>query len=279
MSRLTVNKTYKLYIGGAFPRSESGKVIALRDEAGELMANVSCASKKDARNAVVAARRAQAGWQSKTAYLKGQIIYRIAEMLEARAQSMVEVLERSGMAVADAQGQVAEAVDALVYFAGWSDKYQAVFSSVNPVASPHYNFSTQQAMGVVVVACAEDEGLLGVVRALAALVVGGNTAVLCVPISLAMVAMEFAEILHTSDVPAGVVSVLTTELEAVMPTLAGHMDVNGLFAVGANDEERSEWQGLAAENLKRVHFVEQTDCSPWPILDFQELKTTWHPVA
>jgi len=281
MSRLKVKKTYKLYIGGKFPRSESGRTHALLDKKGDVIANIAMASKKDLRNTVVAARKAQAGWQGSSAYLKGQILYRLAEMLEGRKSQFVELLMASGVSEKSALKEVDQSIDALVYFAGWSDKFQAVYSSVNPVSSPHYNFSVPVPAGLVGVVLDDKAGLYGIISQLAPVIVGGNSTLLVVPSKWATVAMELAEVIHTSDVPSGVVNVLTGEVSDMLPTLSGHMDVNAVVLCSGDGELRKSVRELGAENVKRVVFRDdgKGELSPYPIMDFQEIKTTWHPVG
>tara|TARA_B110000908_G_scaffold81077_1_gene97209 strand:+ start:4614 stop:5459 length:846 start_codon:yes stop_codon:yes gene_type:complete len=281
MSRLEVKKTYKLYIGGKFPRSESGRTHALLDKKGAVIANVAMASKKDLRNTVVVARKAQSGWQGASPYLKGQILYRLAEMLEGRKSQFVSVLKASGMSEKSALTEVDKSVDALVYFAGWSDKFQAIYSSVNPVSSPHYNFSAPVPTGLVAVVLDDQTGLYGLVSQLAPVIVGGNSTLLVVPSKWATVAMELAEVIHTSDVPGGVVNILTGEISDMLPTLSGHMDVNAIALCSSDNELRKSVRELGAENVKRVIFHETSKgkLSPYPIMDFQEIKTTWHPVG
>lgn len=276
-----MKKTYKLYIGGKFARSESGRVTPLKNKQGEIIANVAKASKKDLRNTVVAARKAQAGWASASAYLKGQILYRLAEMLEGRKAQFISALTESGKTEKRAIAEVEKSIDTLVYFAGWSDKFQAIYSSVNPVSSPHYNFSVPVATGVVGIVLEDSSTLLGLISQMAAVIVGGNSALIVVPGPLAIAAMELAEVIHTSDVPGGVVNILTGELGDMVPTLAGHMDVNSI-SVSTNDGElKKTVRLLGAENVKRVVLIDQkkSALSPYPILDFQEIKTTWHPVG
>jgi len=281
MSRLEVKKTYKLYIGGKFPRSESGRVKPLTNRQGEIIANVAKASKKDLRNTVVATRKAQAGWASSSAYLKGQILYRLAEMLEGRKAQFVSALVQSGKTEKRAATEVEKSIDALVYFAGWSDKFQAIYSSVNPVSSPHYNFSAPVATGVVGIVLEDSSTLLDLISQMAPIIVGGNSVLIVVPGSLAIVAMELAEVIHTSDVPGGVVNILTGELSDMVSTLAGHMDVNSISLTTDDPDLKKSVRLLGAENVKRVVFVDQkkSALSPYPIFDFQEIKTTWHPVG
>ena len=228
MSRLSINKTYKLYIGGKFPRTESGRYYELIGKNGGLVANISRGSKKDFRNAVVAARKAQKGWASASAYLKGQILYRVAEMLEGRKEQFVEELRLEGRTPAAARKEVEAAIDLLVHYAGWSDKFQALFSTVNPVASAHFNFSQPESTGVVAVV-APSNGLLGLVSVVAPLMVGGNTAVLLAAKGHPLTAITFAEVLNSSDVPGGVVNLLTGFREELLPVMASHMDVNALL--------------------------------------------------
>jgi len=281
MSRLEIKKTYKLYIGGKFPRSESGRTHALLDKKGAVIANIAMASKKDLRNTVVAARKAQSGWQGASPYLKGQILYRLAEMLEGRKAQFVRVLKESGMSEKAALTEVDKSVDALVYFAGWSDKFQAVYSSVNPVSSPHYNFSAPVPTGLVGVVLDDKAGLYGIVSQMAPVIVGGNSTLLVVPSKWATVAMELAEVIHTSDVAGGVLNILTGEISDMLPTLSGHMDVNAVALCSSDSELRKSVRELGAENVKRVvfHDTSKGKLSPYSIMDFQEIKTTWHPVG
>jgi acyl-CoA reductase-like NAD-dependent aldehyde dehydrogenase len=284
MSRLAVQKTYKIFIGGKFPRTESGRYYPLLDKKGNLLANMCLSSRKDFRNAVVAARKAQSGWASATAMNKGQILYRLAEMLEGRRNQFVGEVRALGASASKAEKEVDAAIDRLVYYAGWSDKYQQVFSSVNPVSSSHFNFSNSEPVGVVGIIAPEEQGLLGLVSVLAPAIVGGNTAVLLASHSKPLSAISFAEVIHTSDVPAGVVNVLTGDRTELIPHMASHMDVNALVYCGSDTEEMKTISEMASENVKRTVFYKKSDWdrdsnqSPYFIEKTQEIKTTWHPV-
>ena len=277
---MTIKKTYKLFIGGKFPRTESGRVIEVRGKDGALLANMSQASRKDFREAVVAARKASAGWAKATAYLRGQIIYRIAEILDGRGEQFVSELVSHGLSENKARKDLAQAIDLLVYYAGWSDKYQAVFSSVNPVASSHFNFSAPQPNGVVGIIAPGRGSLSELVSALAPVIVGGNCAVVLSPQD-ATTAISFSEVLATSDVPAGVVNILTGERDELGPEFAKHMDVNALMLCSSDSDEKRALELEAAGNLKRVsvHPNRSLKEDPYLITDFQEVKTTWHPVG
>lgn len=279
MSRVAVNKTYKLYIGGKFPRTESGRVDELRGKDGGLIANLSRASRKDFRNSVEAGRGVLKGWVEASAYLRGQILYRIAEMLEGRTVQFVAELEAGGMSAEAARNDVAGAVDLLVYYAGWSDKFQAVFSSVNPVATPHFNFSQPEPVGVVGVLAPSVEGLKGLVSVVAPVLVGGNALVVLAGAGSPQCAISFAEVLATSDLPGGVVNLLTGRREELALEFAKHRDVNALLVCGS--DQAAQIEAEAAENMKRVSFFpdEILEAGPDPVLAFQETKTTWHPIG
>ena len=281
MSRLTVNKTYKLYIGGKFPRTESGRYYELKGKKGNLLANVSHGSRKDFRNAVVAARKAFRGWWEANAYLRGQILYRIAEILEGRAEQFEDELRAQGSTPAAARKEVLKAIDLFVHYAGWSDKFQALFSSVNPVASPHFNFSVPEPTGVVAAAAPERSGLLGLSSVIAPIIVGGNSGVVLASHSRPLCSVTLAEVLNSSDLPGGVVNILTGMREELLPHLSSHMDVNALLLCSDDPAEQKLVQEEAVENVKRVrvHPDAPLDESPYHILDFQEIKTTWHPVG
>lgn len=283
--RIPVAKTYKIYIDGKFPRTESGRYYPLEGKDGSVTANVCRASRKDFRNSVVAARKAFAGWSSASAYLRGQILYRIAEMLEGRAEPFAAELVRQGQAKRAASAEVDAAIDRLIYYAGWADKYQQIFSAVNPVASSHFNFSVLEPTGVVGILAPEDSGLLGLVSNLAPAIVGGNTCVVLASRTLPLTAVSFAEVLHSSDVPGGVVNLLTGFREELAGQFASHMDVNAIVYCDPEGDLPADIQTAAAENLKRVvarvdvDWKKDSAQSPYFIRDTQEVKTTWHPVG
>ena len=280
MSNLGIPKTYKLFIGGKFPRTESGRILEVTGPKGGFLANASRASRKDFRNSVVVARKASGAWAAASAYLKGQILYRIAEVLDGRADQFVKEMTSLGVSQKSAREDVASAIDLLVHYAGWSDKYQQLFSSVNPVSSSHFNFSVPEPSGVVAVVAPADGSLAGLVSVLAPVLVGGNASVILVS-GNSLSAISFAEVLATSDVPGGVVNILTGQRAELVPEFARHMDVNALLLCSDDAGEKKEAELEAVENLKRVSL--QADAvlaqSPYHILDFQEIKTTWHPVG
>jgi acyl-CoA reductase-like NAD-dependent aldehyde dehydrogenase len=264
MTRLPVRKTYKLFVGGEFPRSESGRTYEAQGQ------NVARASRKDVRDAVRAARGAVPKWSGMTAYNRGQVLYRIAEMMEARAAEFAELT--SGRA------EVEDAIDRWVWYAGWADKYAQVLGSSNPVAAPYFNFTVPEPTGVVGVLASESPVLDGVVARLAPVIVGGNTAVLLAPEAEPLASIELAEAIATADVPGGVVNILTGHRSELAPWLAGHMDVNALD-IGSADGDAPELERLAAENVKRVVRGRADRQSPYEIANFLELKTVWHPIG
>jgi hypothetical protein len=275
--RLEVKKTYKLYINGAFPRSESGRVYEVKSVKGGFIANPSLASRKDLRDAVVAARAAQSGWAKATAYNRGQILYRIAEMLEGRAdQFAAEISLSSGVTLKKAQDEVSEAIDRWVWYAGWSDKLAAAFGATNPVSGSYYNFTIPEPQGVIAVAPAES--FLSFIDAVAPAIVSGNTVVALIPGSAAIAAMDFAEVLATSDLPAGVINILTGSHDELAPWAASHMDIDGFDISGIDKKKRTELKIAGAENLKRIHSFEGA-ISPSRIYAFMEAKTVWHPIG
>ena len=276
-TRLDVKKTYKLYINGAFPRSESGRVFEVTAKNGDFIANPALASRKDLRDAVTAARTAQSGWSKATAYNRGQILYRIAEMLEGRAdQFEAEIALTSQVTPAKAKVLVAEAIDRWVWYAGWSDKLQAVSGATNPVSGPFFNFSISEPQGVV--AIASSDSFIEFIDGIAAAVVSGNTSVVLVPGVLAVPAMSFAEVLATSDLPAGVINILTGSLDELAPWAASHMDIDGFDISGIQKKKHGALKEAGAENLKRIHAF-GSGKTPTRILAFMESKTVWHSVG
>jgi acyl-CoA reductase-like NAD-dependent aldehyde dehydrogenase len=284
-SRVPVAKTYKIYIDGKFPRTESGRYFTLENSEGEVVANICRGSRKDYRNAVVAARSAFAGWSAASAYLRGQILYRIAEMLEGRSDQFVTELMLQGESRRRAQKEVAASIDRLIYYAGWSDKYQQIFSSVNPVSSSHFNFSVLEPTGVVALLAPDESGLLGLVSNIAPVIVGGNTCVVLASEQLPLNAVSFAEVLHASDVPAGVVNILTGFRAELTEHFASHMDVNAVVFCDGDADDAKDIQDAAADNIKRVVDRLDTDWgadsaqNPYLIKQTQETKTTWHPIG
>jgi acyl-CoA reductase-like NAD-dependent aldehyde dehydrogenase len=288
MSRLNVRKTYKLYINGEFPRTESGRSYPVQGKGGELLANACRGSRKDLRNAIVAARKAQSGWGGKTAYNRGQILYRIAEVCEARAAELVDELRRQGSSANDAKREIEAVIDRWVYYAGWSDKYTQIFGSVNPVAGPYYNFTIPEPTGVVAVVAPEEPALLGLVSRIAPALVGGNTVVAITSEARPLAAITLGEAFQTSDVPAGVINLISGLKSELVPWAAAHMDVNAIDTTGVAAEAVAGVQKSAAENVKRVvHFDgaalgwndDRRSQSPYAIFDFQESKTVWHPIG
>ena len=277
IDRLEVKKTYKLYINGAFPRSESGRVYEVKTSKGLLIANPSLASRKDLRDAVVAARAAQGGWAKATAYNRGQILYRIAEMLEGRADQIAnEISSATGVTSKKAHDEVITAIDRWVWYAGWSDKLSAAFGATNPVSGPYYNFTIPEPQGVIAVAPAEN--FLALIDAIAPAIVSGNTVVALVPGSSAIAAMTFAEVLATSDLPAGVINILTGSHDELAPWAASHMDIDGFDISGIAKKKRSDIKVAGAENLKRIHSFDGA-LTPNRIYAFMEAKTVWHPIG
>jgi acyl-CoA reductase-like NAD-dependent aldehyde dehydrogenase len=286
--RLGIRKTYKLYIGGAFPRSESGRTYEVRTpDTQRFLANAALASRKDARDAVVAARKAFPGWSGATAYNRGQVLYRVAEMLEGRRSQFVDELVGEGSGPADAEAAVDAAVDRWVWYAGWSDKVHQVHGSSNPVAGPYFDFSVPEPTGVVALIAPPGSSLLGLVSVVAPAIVTGNTAVVVASERAPLPAITLAEVLATSDLPGGVVNLLTGRAAEIAPWLASHMDVNAIDLTGVGDPElATELEAAAAENLKRVLRPPTAGEPDWTadpgldrILAFLETKTVWHPVG
>jgi len=286
MARVDVRKTYKLYIGGAFPRSESGRSFVVNDASGRFLANASLASRKDAREAVVAARKAFPGWAGRTPYNRGQILYRIAEVLDSRADQFVaELVRTEGVTAARARTYVDAAVDRLVWYAGWADKIAQVVGNANPVSGPFFNLTSPEPTGVVAVV-APRSPLLGLVSVLAPVIVTGNTAVVIASEDFPLTAITLAEVLDASDVPGGVVNILTGTAAEVAPWLASHMDVNAIDLTGVIDADlATDLERAAADNLKRVRRApgSEPDWLATPgidrLSDFLEFKTVWHPIG
>ncbi len=288
MTRIDVRKTYKLYVGGAFPRSESGRSYVVNDAQGGFLANAAAASRKDARDAVQAARKAFGGWSTRTAYNRGQVVYRVAEVLEGRRGQLVEEVQRGeGLARRAAEAVVDQSVDRLVWYAGWADKVAQVVGDANPVAGPFFNLSSPEPTGVVAVLAPQGSSLLGLVSVVAPVIVTGNTCVVTASHERPVPAVTLAEVMATSDVPGGVVNLLTGSLADTAPRLASHMDVNAIDLVGAagDPELATALEVAAADNLKRVRRAptEEPDWTVEPGLDamttFLETKTVWHPVG
>ncbi|MFD2082150.1 Aldehyde dehydrogenase family protein [Actinopolymorpha cephalotaxi] len=285
--RLAVRKTYKLYVGGAFPRSESGRSYVVHDAKGQFLANAALASRKDARDAVVAARKAFGGWSARTAYNRGQILYRVAEVMEGRrAQFVDEVAAGEGLRRAEAEAAVDESIDRWVWYAGWADKVGQVLGSTNPVAGPYFDFSMPEPTGVVAVLAPQQSSLLGLVSVLAPVITTGNTCVVLASADRPLPAVTLTEVLATSDLPGGVVNLLTGKVPEVAPWLAAHSDVNALDLTGTEDRElATELERAAADNLKRlVRVTDHTqDWTAAPGIDrmtaFLETKTVWHPMG
>jgi acyl-CoA reductase-like NAD-dependent aldehyde dehydrogenase len=278
-NNLPVPKTYKLFINGAFPRSESGYTLPVRDKEGQLLANISKASRKDLRDSVRAARSAQEPWASRTAYNRGQILYRIAEMMEARRNEFVTVLESTGAKRKEAVEQVEEAIDRWVWYAGWADKIHHVLGTVNPVAGPYFNFTMPEPTGVVAVVAPEEPALLGLVSRLAPIIVSGNTTVVVIDAEAGLAAVTLAEVLATSDLPGGVVNLLTGDKQDLLPWILGHLDVNSVDLTGAPNDIDHAVLEESAVNVKRTVWGDPADESPYVIADFLEMKTVWHPIG
>lgn len=288
-ARLSVQKTYKLYIGGNFPRTESGHYLPATNHKGEFVANICRASRKDFRNSVVAARAAQSGWAKRSPFNRGQILYRMAEMLEGRRAGFESILvQQAGYNQAAAGVEVSAAIDRLLWYAGFADKFIQLFSTTNPVASAHFNFTMPEASGVVTVLAPPTAPLLGLISAMAPVIVSGNTAVIIVDSATPTIAMEFAEVLAVSDLPGGVVNILTGLRDELIKHVGSHMDVDGIFSFGSSDDERRTISVEAAESVKRVKFIDDVSAEQWTghnmqspqwIVPFVEFKTAWHPMG
>jgi acyl-CoA reductase-like NAD-dependent aldehyde dehydrogenase len=284
-ARIPVMKTYKIFIGGKFPRTESGRYYLLRSATNEPIANMCLCSRKDFRDAVVAARAAFAGWAKRTAYNRAQILYRIAEMLEGRSQQFVSELIQQGSDPSQAQNEVALSIDRVLYYAGWADKFQQVFSSVNPVSSSHFNFSVLEPTGIVSIIAPENTGLLGLLSVTIPAIAGGNAVIALASESKPLSAVTLSEVLATSDLPGGVINLLTGRRGELVEHFANHMDVNACIYCGDDKKDIATVRTKSALNVKRAIVYRQKDWSdeknqsPYFILDTQETKTTWHPVG
>jgi Aldehyde dehydrogenase family len=285
-ARLAVRKTYKLYVGGAFPRSESGRSYLVATADGQPLANAALASRKDVRDAVVVARKAQPGWAGATAYLRGQVLYRVAEMLEGRRGQFVEALVASeGLTGAVAASAVDDSIDRLVWYAGWADKFAQVAGAANPVAGPYFNFSVPEPTGVVGVLAPQESSLLGLISVVAPVITTGNTAVVVASQAHPLPALDLAEVLATSDLPGGVVNILSGRTAELAPVMAAHRDIDALDLAGADEGSATALEEAAADNVKRVLRRQSPDPnwsavpSPARMLFFVEIKTVWHPVG
>jgi acyl-CoA reductase-like NAD-dependent aldehyde dehydrogenase len=279
MSRIDVNKTYKLFIGGAFPRSESGRVYEIKGANKKFIANPALASRKDLRDAVVAAKAAHSGWANATAFNRGQILYRVAEIMQGRSDQFTdEICALEGVTTKAAKIQVEEAIDTWVWYSGWCDKLSSVSGSLNQVSGPFYNFTTPEALGVVAIFAENKPSLLGVVRTLAPVIASGNSAVLIASESYPLPAITLSEVLATSDVPGGVVNILTGKITELAPWVGSHMEIDGVDVAGLSKKQEEELKLVGADNLKRIFRFSPTN-HPERILSFMEQKTVWHPIG
>ena len=284
MSRLEVLKTYKIYIAGQFPRTESGRFYIASNSKQQKLANVCLSSRKDFRDAVVAARSAFGGWSARSAFNRGQILYRIAEMLEGRKAQFIEELMKQDASKLAAEKEVKLCIDRLIYYSGWCDKFQQVYSAVNPVASSHFNFSVPEPTGIVAAIAPQNDSLIGLVSLIAPIIAGGNSCVVLASYTKPLCAVTFAEVLNSSDLPGGVVNILTGKVSELAPFFADHMDVNAAVYCETDRAIQQMIKEKASLNVKRVQIYDQvkwiTDGaqSPYYIMDFQEIKTTWHPI-
>lgn len=279
MSRIDVNKTYKLFIGGAFPRSESGRVYEVKGANKKFIANPSLASRKDLRDAVVAAKSAQPGWANATAFNRGQILYRIAEIMQGRSEQFIdEICELEGVTSKVAKIQIEEAIDTWIWYSGWCDKLSSVTGSLNQVSGPLYNFTSPEALGVVAIFAENKPSLLGVVRTLAPVITGGNSAVLIASENYPLSAITLSEVIATSDMPAGVVNILTGKSSELAPWVGAHMEIDGVDVAGLSKKQEEELRLVGADNLKRVFRFSSINHLD-RITYFMEQKTVWHPIG
>ncbi|MGY8781554.1 MAG: aldehyde dehydrogenase family protein [Fidelibacterota bacterium] len=283
--RIDIQKTYKLFIGGKFPRTESGRYIKWMDKKESMVVNICRGSRKDFRNAMVSARGAVSGWSTRTAYNRAQILYRIGEMLEGRRDQFMAELALQGLTKQQAKNEIDQSIDRLIYYAGWADKFQQVFSRVNPVSLPYFNFTIPESTGVVAAIAPDDSSLLGLVSIIAPVIAGGNSIVILASESFPLCSISFAEVLQTSDVPGGVVNILTGYRKELLEHFSSHMDVNAIIYCGENTDDQKLVETNAALNVKHVILFPNQDWSkdqhesPYHILKCQETKTTWHPIG
>ena len=277
--KIPIAKTYKLFINGAFPRSESGRTFSVSNPEGELIANVSHASRKDFREAVRAAREAQLPWASRTAYNRGQILYRVAEMLESRKTEFVDLLKSIGVNSRSATREIEDSIQRWVWYAGWSDKYSQILGSVNPVSGPYFNFTVPEPTGVVGIIAPADPSMLGLISRLVPAIVSGNTVVVVSEGKSSLTSVTIGEVLATSDMPAGVVNILTGDQTDLLPWMVGHLDVNAVDISGISHETDLTLIEEAASNVKRVVSRQVNEESLELISDFLEMKTVWHPIG
>jgi acyl-CoA reductase-like NAD-dependent aldehyde dehydrogenase len=281
---ITVKKTYKHYVDGQFIRSESGRTEKVISKNGSVITNINVCSRKDLRSAVQSAHKSSTSWAKRSAYNRGQILYRIAEVLSQRQEEFIHELMLEGMSKKDAQVQVAKSIEIWVSYAGWSDKYNAIFSTVNPVASAHFNFSNPEPVGFVGLDASSANGFDTLNALIAPIVCGGNTAVILLPQKGVLAGLSMAEILHTSDVPPGVVNLFSAPLNDTLDHLYAHRDIPSVCSVDTPVENKKRYQELASDNMKRIRFVESKELltftsSPYEIIAYQEIKTTWHPIG
>lgn len=288
-ARISVAKTYKMYVNGAFIRSERGRVLPSNESKGGFVANYPWATRKDFRNAMLAARKAQSGWAKRSAFNRSQILYRIAEMLEDRRALFEQQLSSLvGYSAQEARAEVDTAIDRMFWYAGWSDKFSQVLGGINPVAAPFFNFTVPEPTGVVAIFAPQHAPLLGILSAIAPIILSGNTCILIVENDAPTIALDFAEVLATSDVPGGVVNILTGQRDELIAHVAQHMDLNAIACFGGSDEQIKELQLKSVENVKRVKIFEDPDAADWRsesmqslywISPFIEWKTAWHPIG
>ena len=284
-NRLDIRKTYKLYINGKFPRTESGRYSKWTSPDKSVIINVCRGSRKDFRNAIVAARKAFDGWSNLSAFNRGQILYRIGEMLEGRRDQFIQELMIQGSTKKEAELELRQSIDRLIYYAGWTDKFQQIFSRVNPVSMPYFNFTVPEATGIVAAIAPENSSLLGLISVVAPAIAGGNVCVVLASSSKPLCSIAWAEVLHSSDVPAGVVNILTGNKNELLKDFSSHMDVNALVYCGDKMKEIRTIEKMASLNVKRALIYQNPDWNPetsqgpYYILDTQEIKTTWHPIG